>query len=141
MTYRVIYSSQANAEMSVADLERILVDARAGNEARGITGALVYVEGVFVQILEGERDRVQDLVRSIARDSRHSAVTVFHEAQVERPLFASWRMAFVSATPDQLAQWSGLAGTATLEQIRASLQGGGDGAARVATGILEALSR
>jgi hypothetical protein len=34
---------------------KILVDARAGNEARNVTGALVFVEGVFLQILEGDK--------------------------------------------------------------------------------------
>lgn len=141
MTYRVIYSSQASAEMSVTELERILVDARAGNEARGITGALVYVDGVFLQILEGRKERVLELMRNIERDSRHASVTVFDESEVDVPSFSSWRMAYLSATPEQLAIWAGLAGTATLDEILADLRERPDGAAAVAAGILEALAR
>lgn len=113
MTYRIIYSSQATATMSIADLEEILVDARTGNERRKVTGVLVYVDGVFLQILEGEEQALRSLMRSIASDSRHTGVKVFYEAEVDSPTFTSWRMAYLSATPQQMAVWAGLEGTAT----------------------------
>jgi hypothetical protein len=113
MTYQMIYSSQATAAMSIADLEEILVDARTGNEKRKVTGVLVYVDGVFLQILEGEEQALRTLMRSIASDSRHTNVKVFYEAEVDRPIFTSWRMAYLSATPQQMAVWAGLEGTAT----------------------------
>lgn len=140
MTYRIIYSSQAMADLSVDALEEILVDARAGNEARGITGVLVYVEGVFLQILEGDKDAVLGLMDNITRDTRHSSVTVFHEAAVDQPLFSDWRMAYLSATPQQLAVWAGLAGTTTLDDILADVRDRPGRAAHVATGILEVLA-
>ena len=45
MPYQLAYSSQAAKPMTAADLEKILVDARAGNETRNITGVLIYVDG------------------------------------------------------------------------------------------------
>ena len=60
MPYQIMYSSQASAPMTVAGLEQILADARTGNQARDVTGALVYVDGVFFQILEGEKDVLPD---------------------------------------------------------------------------------
>ena len=113
MTYQMIYSSQATAAMSIADLEAILVDARTGNERRKVTGVLVYVDGVFLQILEGDEQVLRSLMRSITSDSRHTGVKVFHEAEVDSPTFTSWRMAYLSATPQQMAVWAGLEGTAT----------------------------
>ena len=141
MSYRIIYSSQATAALSLDELEAILVDARAGNEARGITGALVYVDGVFLQILEGDKEKVRALMHSIAGDARHCSVTVFHEAEVDQPLFSDWRMAYLSATPEQLAIWAGLEGTATIDDILATVRERPDRAALVAAGILEALAR
>lgn len=140
MTYQVIYSSQAAAPMSLADLEQILVDARTGNDRRGVTGALLYVDGVFLQILEGDRDTVLGLVGSIARDSRHTALHVFHEAEVEQALFSSWRMAYLNPTPGQMAAWLGLEGTATVGQMLADLHRAPARAAQVANGILKALA-
>ena len=103
MTYQLIYSSQATVPMSVAELEEILVDARAGNEKRNITGALVYIDGIFLQVLEGERETVLSLMRSIEKDTRHHSVKVFHQAEVDRPTFGNWRMAYLGATPEQMA--------------------------------------
>jgi Sensors of blue-light using FAD len=41
MPFQIMYSSQATEPMTATDLEKILTDARAGNEARNVTGALV----------------------------------------------------------------------------------------------------
>lgn len=140
MPFQVIYSSQATVPMSVADLEKILVDARAGNERRGVTGVLVYVDGFFLQILEGPKDTVQGLVSSIARDSRHSSLQVFHEAEIAQPLFSTWRMAFVSPTPDQVAAWAGHEGTASIQTILADMQATPGRASQVVRGILGAIA-
>jgi len=104
MTYQIMYSSQAAEPMTAAALEKILTDARAGNAARNVTGALIYVDGVFFQILEGDKAVVHELMANIARDSRHQSVTVFHEAEVEARAFESWRMAYLSPTPEQMSQ-------------------------------------
>lgn len=69
MPYQIMYSSQATEPMTMTDLENILADARAGKQARNVTGALVYVDGVFFQILEGEEDVVRNLMSNIARDT------------------------------------------------------------------------
>ncbi len=140
MTYQIIYSSEATAAMSVSDLERILADARSGNAARGITGALVYVEGVFLQILEGKEDAVRELMRHIAADTRHTAVKVFHEAAVDEPLFGTWRMAFLSATPEQMAVWAGLEGAAPVEVILEEVRRSPQRVAQVVANLLKALA-
>jgi hypothetical protein len=139
MPYQVIYSSNANQEMSVEDLAKILEDARAGNETRGVTGALVYVDGVFLQVLEGDKDTVHILMRSIAADSRHSAVQVFHAAEVEQREFGSWRMAYLDATATQLSEWAGLPGSGTIDSILKDLAREPTRASNVAAGVLRAL--
>ncbi len=139
MTYQIIYSSQANRAMSIADLEAILVDARAGNEKRNVTGALIYVDGVFLQILEGEKQAVLGLMRSIAADTRHSSVTVFHEGEVDRPLFSNWRMAYVDARPEQVAMWAGLDGTASVGTIVQGMRHESERTARFIENILKAV--
>jgi hypothetical protein len=140
MPFQVIYSSRARQRMSIEDLANILRDARAGNETRNVTGALLFVDGVFLQVLEGEKDVVLGLMRSIAADSRHTDVKVFHEAEVEHRAFGQWRMAYVDATPQRLSAWLGLPGTATIDSIVADLDRDPTGAANVAAGVLRALA-
>ncbi len=140
MTYQIIYSSQATKELSLADLEQILVDAREGNERRHITGALVYVDGVFLQILEGEETAVRALLESLERDTRHSDLKVFHQAEVDEPSFDSWRMAYVTPTAREVAAWTGHAGAATIDSILAGLHRSPQAGARVAENVLKALA-
>lgn len=117
MTYQIAYSSRATEPMTAVSLEKILADARAGNRARNITGALICVDDVFLQVLEGDRDVVRAVMANIARDSRHGSVKVFHEAEVDAPTFGSWSMAYLSPTLEQMSAWAGLTGTATIETL------------------------
>jgi hypothetical protein len=140
MLLQVIYSSKAATPMTVDELQQILVDARAGNEARDVTGALIFVDGVFLQVLEGERETVRKLMQNIAADARHTDLKVFHEAEVDHRMFATWRMAYLDARPDQISAWAGLPGTTTIDAVLGDLQRDTTRVARVATGILKALA-
>ena len=97
--------------MQSDDLEEILEHARVSNADKGITGALVYVDGVFLQIVEGEADVVQNLMGRISGDVRHETIAVLWEGEIPSPVFSDWNMAYVSATPQQVAHWAGLLGT------------------------------
>ena len=121
MPFQIMYSSQAKEPMTVGDLEKILIDARAGNEARGVTGALVYVDGVFFQILEGEEAVVRNLMAHIASDTRHQSVKVFHEAQVDVRAFESWSMAYLAPTAQEMSTWVGFPAATTVEEVLADV--------------------
>jgi Sensors of blue-light using FAD len=108
VTYQIIYSSEAATPMQTDDLQELLDHARRSNAASGITGALVYAEGIFLQILEGDKGLLQDLMAKIRRDVRHESVFVLREGEVPAAIFGSWKMAFVSATPKQVAKWAGI---------------------------------
>ena len=138
MLYQIMYSSQATQPMTVAGLEEILVDARTGNDKRNVTGALVYVDGVFFQILEGEETAVRQLMASIGGDTRHRSVKVFYEAPVEARAFDSWRMAYLSTTAEQMSKWAGLSGTATIETLLTDINRDPQRAPKMLVNILNA---
>ena len=118
MTYQIIYSSEASTPMQTDDLEELLGHARRSNAATGITGALVYAEGIFLQTLEGDRAEVQNLMAKIRRDVRHKTVIVLREGEIPYATFGSWKMAYISATPQQVARWAGLSvATGTTESL------------------------
>ena len=140
MPFQIMYSSQATEAMTVSALEQILVDARAGNQAHNVTGALVYVDGVFLQILEGDEGVVRNLMASIARDSRHHSVKVFHEAEVSARAFESWRMAYLSPTAQEVSNWAGLPAATTIEELLANANDNPDRVPRILVNVLEALA-
>ena len=140
MLSQIIYSSKATRPMDSTHLERILVDARTGNDARGVSGALVYVDGVFLQILEGERAVLDALVESIRNDSRHDSMKVFHTAGIEERAFSDWRMAYLSPDVEDMSRWAGLEGTGTIDELLARVHADAQRVPRILVSIVKAIA-
>ena len=140
MTYQIIYSSESSTPMQAEDLEYLLAHARRHNAAKGITGALVYADGVFLQILEGDNTSVKDLMAKILQDVRHETVTIFRESEIPAAAFSGWDMAYVSATSAQVAHWAGLSGAIEIPEILTDIRQDPHRAAQVAQSILAYLA-
>lgn len=139
MTYQVIYSSESSTPLQQDDLEAILEQARRNNAKNAITGALVYVDGIFFQILEGEPQIVRTLMEKIDSDVRHETVTILREVEIPAALFSDWKMAYVSATAEQIAQWAGLSEVTAIPQVLKDIRQTPSLAAEVTKGILAVL--
>ncbi|HTZ76896.1 MAG TPA: BLUF domain-containing protein [Stellaceae bacterium] len=96
MLYTLVYVSCATS-LSPEVLTGILRQSRVNNERLGITGLLLYVEGNFMQALEGPREAVLGLYEEIRRDPRHKDVTTIVSLPSEARSFERWSMAFRSA--------------------------------------------
>jgi hypothetical protein len=85
-------------ELSNVDLNHILASARQRNLSQGITGMLLYYRGEFVQILEGEKESVENVYEKfIGPDSRHTALNKVCENTISHRSFNKWSMGFVGA--------------------------------------------
>lgn len=92
--FHLIYCSTAVQLFSEEALHALLAQSRERNASEDITGLLLYHNGGFVQVLEGEETTVRNVFSSILRDERHhSLITVIEEPISERA-FPNWRMAF-----------------------------------------------
>ena len=56
MLKRVIYSSRATRPLTLEEAEAPLRDARQGNTERGVSGVLVYKDGVFLLVNQAMAD-------------------------------------------------------------------------------------
>ena len=101
MLFEIVYMSRAQSPMAERDLKALLVEARRNNEQLGITGMLLYRNGSFLQLLEGEEKQVTRLYESIRQDPRHARVTQLYSHFLPSRHFADWSMGFVNA--DSLA--------------------------------------
>lgn len=90
---RVMYWSRATRTMGDEELLGLLDRARAVNAERGLTGMLVYKDGCFLQILEGEPFALEDVLERIRRDRRHAELTVLRQGWGPRQ-FGEWTMGF-----------------------------------------------
>ena len=92
---RITYLSDVNRDVFDSDaLTSILKAARKNNAAQGITGMLVCDYNHFLQVLEGDSDKVHAIYDAIASDSRHSGLTLIEDIAVEQRLFGEWAMGF-----------------------------------------------
>jgi hypothetical protein len=101
--YSLAYvSNSATAVGEAPDLEDILRVSRAWNADHDITGILLYKDGLFLQILEGPKNEVKSIFRSISQDTRHSVVTVVLEGDTDSRDFDGWLMGFRDLTNPEL---------------------------------------
>ena len=92
-TIQLIYASKPFGFDDLV-LRAILTTARANNARNGITGALVCRHDLFLQVLEGPRDRVEALYARICEDDRHVDVTRLWTGAVgeDERMFPGWSM-------------------------------------------------
>lgn len=94
---QVVYSSAAVEEFSEAELAQLLSRARVNNERLGVTGMLLYDEGSFLQVVEGDGEVLERLLQTILKDKRHHRVVELLRRSVEARQFAGWKMGFATA--------------------------------------------
>jgi hypothetical protein len=96
MLVRLLYVSRAVPALDHEELLAILRRSRANNPAQGITGALCFSGGIFLQVLEGGRGSVNRLYNRIVADARHSEVELLAYEEVGERRFAGWSMGQVN---------------------------------------------
>ena len=94
MIFSTVYVSAAAEPWAQDELRALLAGCRANNAAAGVTGLLLYRDGVFMQVLEGEEETVRSLYRRIARDPRHHDVANIWVAHAPQRRFPDWSMGF-----------------------------------------------
>jgi hypothetical protein len=93
-TYQVLYVSKAKKEIDEQSIKEIVDQATTHNSKTGITGILLFRGGIFLQLLEGEKSKVDFLYKKISNDSRHEQVTQIFCLEKNEPLFENWSMGY-----------------------------------------------
>lgn len=100
--YELIYCSNAHSNLKDEDISDILGKARDFNFKNGITGCLLLHNNEFIQILEGDKKILKDLIEKIKKDVRHSHVMVLAENEIEKRVFDQWSMAYHKVENDDV---------------------------------------
>lgn len=96
--HELLYCSMATRERLEADILDLLKIARDKNARLEVTGLLVYQKRTneFLQILEGEKKVIFDLLETIKADDRHKRLHVIHDQEISKRGFKGWSMAFAN---------------------------------------------
>ncbi|MGY3698424.1 hypothetical protein ACVIGA_008504 [Bradyrhizobium sp. USDA 3240] len=99
--HALIYVSRSTSNLhdsSASEIIRsILAQSRAKNARLGVTGALLFSEGYFCQVLEGERAAVEEIFSAIESDPRHRDITLLTFRPATPRRFPDWSMAYAGA--------------------------------------------
>jgi hypothetical protein len=105
MQVRVLYVSRAVGPQTTTVTAAILATARDFNRRSGISGVLCQGQGLYLQVLEGERSAVHGLYARIIADTRHRDVQMLLLEEITERRYADWSMALVDLSDqDALVQ-------------------------------------
>ena len=100
MLIQLLYVSRAAAPQTSTVTASILLASQENNPKHRIGGVLCHGQGLYLQLLEGERSAVNRLFARILLDTRHKDVELLHLQEVEHRRFAAWSMAHVELRAD-----------------------------------------
>jgi hypothetical protein len=93
---QIVYISTAVKPMTEEDLINILEVSKSKNHDHQITGLLLYSAGIFIQLIEGQRENVDNIFASILKDQRHENIIKLVDRRAKHRTFPEWSMGFAS---------------------------------------------
>jgi len=99
----LIYMSTSVRLFNDAELKQLLRTSQANNAVNKLTGMLLYSEGTFVQVLEGEAEVLDKIYAEIQHDSRHKNIIKLAEGNLDERIFPFWSMGFKTLSADDLS--------------------------------------
>ena len=88
------YVSEPAQEMSFLGLMRLLYHSYLRNASAGVTGALIFENNRFGQVIEGPRAQIEDLWGKIQKDTRHKNIHLVESKPIKQRSFSKWTMVF-----------------------------------------------
>ncbi len=90
----IIYLSSASMYFQPETLKEMLTGFRINNEANHITGMMLFSDGNFLQVLEGEEKDIDVLIKKIKKDPRHHSLVQIADSVTQERIFSDWTMSF-----------------------------------------------
>lgn len=92
---RIIYASKMADQVDEQAIQNILSVSRSNNLKSHLTGLLCFGSRQFLQCLEGPKEAVGATYAIIARDERHTSITMLYEHETDSRGFSEWIMGYV----------------------------------------------
>jgi hypothetical protein len=90
--YQLIYTSRPKVEVTESLVSEILSQALSRNYSLQLSGLLIYFHGMFMQLIEGEQIKVDELFDSIRHDPRHGDICVLLQKFSAQRCMPTWAM-------------------------------------------------
>jgi hypothetical protein len=103
----VIYASRATEHFHEHEIPELLKQARLANARHELTGMLLYIGGSFLQVLEGQPDRVEAVFAAILLDRRHSQITLIARETIAERAYEGWTLLNKTLDPIEAGEMIG----------------------------------
>jgi len=110
MLFEILYVSEIAPRIDLCAISDIARKSRVFNQAHQITGVLIFDGMRFCEQLEGSEQAVTQLMSTIRRDPRHTAICVLHRGELAERRFHRFSMGYTVVEEDALDALSTLTG-------------------------------
>lgn len=86
MNYAICYVSTASTALEPYEVVEILDQTEVRNNQIGIRGLLIYSEGNFFEVLEGDEKMIKELFLTIKGDPRHKNIIIIFDKIFDKEL-------------------------------------------------------
>lgn len=100
--YYLIYRSSQTRELTVPELNRLVLNAQVFNKKKDITGLLIKLEDNYIQYIEGKKNNIVMLYEKLLRDDRHHSLQLLKKGDISARRFAHWSMELKHVTAEQI---------------------------------------
>ena len=100
MLVRLLYVSPPVGPITTTMTTLILEKSDSNNKKEKITGVLCQGSGLWMQVLEGERSKVNLLYARIMADRNHKNIELLAMEEITQRRFGQWSMALVYLSKD-----------------------------------------
>jgi hypothetical protein len=103
----IVYVSTAQRPLSEKELIDVLKVSRTNNKKYNVTCILLYCQGTFMQVLEGDKNSIDRIYKAIELDTRHKNIIKLASGVSSKRNFPDSSMAFASVNPETLQEIEG----------------------------------
>ena len=103
MFFQLIYTCAFSKSLTHEDLDKVAQTYSKLNSENGITGLLLCKDGSAQQVLEGEKEAVQQLYEDITATPHVSSPLVLIKRMTTKREFQKWSMGFKNANESETA--------------------------------------
>jgi hypothetical protein len=90
----LVYVSSAVTPFTPSELVDLLAQSHENNRQSNVSGMLLYKDGNFMQVLEGEEEVVRALYHKIGLDPRHRGLLTLLQGSLSARQFPEWSMGY-----------------------------------------------
>ncbi|WP_378182882.1 BLUF domain-containing protein [Aquimarina sp. SS2-1] len=102
----ISYVSTANRSLTSLEIKELFDYVKTYNNNNNVTGILMYSDGNFFQILEGEKTIIEELFKRISSDYRHHTIIQIFNHEMAKPTFtkydAKFNVVYEQCNPSEL---------------------------------------